>query len=172
MQDSQSECVQSFSIQNECLNKVNPSIFTNELLVYSGKSVFFSSPISINITEAYTFDSQSRAYQKIDLSQFQNSSLTVNGSECTCSGLLKEVHYLVYTQPNSSSSNTFFSISSISATVVISSNPVSGQCSDSAQISQKYSIQFVTSSDISQVQSKSGNPGYITGLPVLVGQVD
>ena len=44
-----------------------------------------------------------------------------------------------------------------------------------AQVEQSYNIEFFTTprnSTEQVVQSRSGNPGYITGLPLLIGQPD
>lgn len=42
-----------------------------------------------------------------------------------------------------------------------------------SSVHQKFSIKFVKKGDANQVvQGKSGNPGYIDGLPVLIGQAD
>lgn len=42
-----------------------------------------------------------------------------------------------------------------------------------ASVHQKFSIKFVKKGDVDQVvQGKSGNPGYIDGLPVLIGRKD
>ena len=42
MQNSESECMQTFDLENECASVVNPSFFSMELLVYSGVSTYFS----------------------------------------------------------------------------------------------------------------------------------
>jgi hypothetical protein len=54
--------------------------------------------------------------------------------------------------------------------LVVAAEPVSGPCNSKQQLSQKYSVNFVSSD--SQQQPKSGNPGYINGLPLLVGKLD
>lgn len=42
-----------------------------------------------------------------------------------------------------------------------------------ASVHQKFSIKFEKKGNAAQiVQGKSGNPGYIDGLPVLIGQAD
>jgi hypothetical protein len=49
---------------------------------------------------------------------------------------------------------------------------VTGQIGETALIPQKYSIKFITSDGIevdAPVIGRSGNPGYLDGLPVLVG---
>lgn len=43
MQNSKSECLQVFNLTSDCTTLLNPSSFTDELLVYGGKSSFFSS---------------------------------------------------------------------------------------------------------------------------------
>jgi Protein of unknown function (DUF1619) len=47
--------------------------------------------------------------------------------------------------------------------------PIIGLCGSQASVSQRYSIKFETSS-AQQGQMRSGNPGYISGLPLLVGK--
>ena len=54
------------------------------------------------------------------------------------------------------------------ATVAVASSPVTVTCGEKASIEQKYRVRFVSSPD--QVQYKSGNPGYLDGLPVLIGK--
>ena len=54
--------------------------------------------------------------------------------------------------------------------LVVASDAISGACNSKQQLKQKFSVSFVTSS--TQQQAKSGNPGYINGLPLLVGQSD
>jgi hypothetical protein len=42
MQNSNTNCNQRFNLLTQCLNLANPSIYTNELLVYTGLSAFFA----------------------------------------------------------------------------------------------------------------------------------
>ena len=86
---------------------------------------------------------------------------------------MREVQYTVTLSPEGSSGlidRPYFNITNVTAAVVVYQDPITGACGSKAQVSQKYSIRFVTSAD--QGQSKSGNPGYINGLPLLIGMTD
>ena len=64
----------------------------------------------------------------------------------------------------------FFKIDSISAVPVVLSDALSGPCGSRVALSQRFSIKFETSPNQQQSQFRSGNPGYIVGLPLLVGR--
>jgi hypothetical protein len=65
-----------------------------------------------------------------------------------------------------SDQETSYQISSISAKVVVQSNPLVALANGMAGVNQKYSISYSTGNS---TQAKSGNPGYIPGFPLLLG---
>jgi len=98
----------------------------------------------------------------------------------SCSNVLKELAYTVNVSeviPDSASTEpAYLKVDSIKALVVlqqapITSTEVNGKAMASVQ--QRFSIKFVKQGDANQIVSgKSGNPGYIDGLPLLVGKKD
>jgi hypothetical protein len=51
---------------------------------------------------------------------------------------------------------------------VVYKNPITGLCNGGlTSVIQNYGVSFVTSD---QGQGRSGNPGYLAGYPLLVGQ--
>lgn len=96
-----------------------------------------------------------------------------SGSQCTCQGALKELSYnvilKVVEETVQSKTNYKYAIDKITADVAVFKNGVSGSCSGVTAVPQSYSIDFVTSEES---RSRSGNPGYIDGLPVLAGKLN
>lgn len=83
------------------------------------------------------------------------------------------MHYTVSVSPQpakDSYSNPYFKIDSVSALVVVTANNITTLCGEKTSIQQKYNIEFVSSN--SQIQHRSGNPGYIRGYPLLLGKVN
>jgi len=60
-----------------------------------------------------------------------------------------------------------YSIDKITANVAVFKQGVTGSCSGTTKVPQTYAIDFVTDDENF---GRSGNPGYIDGLPVLVGK--
>jgi len=85
---------------------------------------------------------------------------TPYGSNCICSGVVLEAHYTVLTNPE----NT--------ALVSVFADLVTGTTS-SCSVIQRFSLSFQSNT---VVMARSGNPGYLPGLPVLfkstAGSVD
>ncbi|CDW73609.1 UNKNOWN [Stylonychia lemnae] len=177
MQNTESSCIQIVDIQKECLSVINPSYYTNYLEVYSGKSAFFSKLIKVQINSIFTYDTVTSSYTQSAATTVSdtifNKDATTN--TCTCSNYVKEVHYTIKTTPLAATnviSRPYFNVDSVNANIVLASSPLSGICGSKAQVAQKYSVNFITAASNIQVQSKSGNPGYKTGAPLLVGKVD
>lgn len=91
---------------------------------------------------------------------FQAASLSTSGTSCTCSNLLKEIHYTVYTSGSTK-------ITSITADVVYVTL-AAATWTNTIRFDQTYSITF-KDSQYSRVQS--GSPGYQKGLKLLAGAV-
>jgi hypothetical protein len=82
MENSNTNCNQRFNLSSQCLNLANPSIYTNELLVYTGLSAFFSQIIPVTVSALYFYDNSTKAYtNEADLTKFQNSSLKIDADQ-------------------------------------------------------------------------------------------
>ena len=60
----------------------------------------------------------------------------------------------------------YFKPESIKANVILAANPASGKCGEKTGVNQKFSILFKSVDDTTVYQKKSGNPGYLDGLPL------
>lgn len=89
-----------------------------------------------------------------------NTTGTPYGSNCRCSGVVTETHYTVVTNPEETI------LVSVFADLVIG-------MTSACNIMQKFSLSFQSNT---VVMARSGNPGYLPGLPVLfkstAGSVD
>ena len=96
-----------------------------------------------------------------------------------CSNVLKEIAYTVTVSEkpadNIVSKTAYLSVDKVEADIVMQETPVEAQLNAStgkamASIHQMFSIKFVKKGNGSvPVQGTSGNPGYIDGLPLLIG---
>ena len=70
----------------------------------------------------------------------------------------------------------YYAIDEVFVDLVISDTPLTqSACTGPVQLEQEYSIAFISTPKGSVdkvVQGRSGNPGYIAGLPLLVGKED
>eukprot|EP00347_Sterkiella_histriomuscorum_P004630 403359727 len=152
MQNSESTCTQVFDLQNECTSVLG--VTTSKVYIY-------------NVTNSYYADATATPTDPI---------MTRNATDntCSCSGYMKEIHYTIKTTPTAATSTIdrpYFSMETVQATIVISNDPIQVTCGTKAKVQQKYSVKFVTT-NTNTIQHKSGNPGYIGGMPMLVGRVD
>ena len=98
----------------------------------------------------------------------------------SCSNVLKELAYTVNVSEvapdEGSRDQAYLKVDSIQALVVVQEDPVTAEEKNGkamASVQQRFSIKFVKQGSSSQiVTGKSGNPGYIDGLPLLVGKAD
>ncbi len=126
--------------------------------------------INVEIADALNFDPLTGNYFSLSASDVKDSVLTTSSGTCSCSGMMKEVHYTVKlvtpTTPPANSNGKVYRIESIKATPVIYSNFVAqGDCKSKQSINQRFSIKFVYGED----QGQSKNPGYVAGQPLLIG---
>lgn len=175
MQNEQTSCTQSFTLEDDCKSLMNPLYFTSYLQVEKGRASN-TKEVPVTISAAYSYDPTTQSYSEIiDLTQVTESVLTKDSAtnQCTCSGFIREVHYTVGVAPKEAAGSIdrpYFELSNINATVVLSSKVATGACNSRQQVRQRYSIKFQSSNESGQF--KSGNPGYIVGLPLLIGQPD
>lgn len=62
MQSEDNECLQSFNLQSECANIMNPAYYATNLQVYSGKSTFFSQALNVTIDKIYKYNDLTKTY--------------------------------------------------------------------------------------------------------------
>lgn len=97
----------------------------------------------------------------------------------SCSNVLKEIAYTVNVSEapaDDLSNSNYLKVDSVSALVIVSDTPVKANLNPDtgkamSSVHQRFSIKFVKEGDPEGVTiSTSGNPGYIDGLPLLLGQ--
>ena len=125
-----------------------------------GGTSISSAPFSITVTESYAVDSNTGVYTQL----LVPVSSSLSGNSCT--NVLREIHYDIALNLVQADQETSYQITSISAKVVVQSNPLVALANGMAGISQKYSVSYSTGN---ASQAKSGNPGYIPGFPLLLG---
>ena len=88
----------------------------------------------------------------------------------TCKGAVKEIEYIVYITPVSEEKKAYLKMTSIVARVVVADITQADGDTSNMHVQQKFSLEFlqVTEPDTVTV-GLSGNPGYIVGLPLLLG---
>ncbi len=85
---------------------------------------------------------------------------STSGSACTCSQVLVEASFAITLKPNSTE------LQSVSADVVLADSVSSSTCTY-VNVFQKFKVSFLLNS--AQVTPRSGNPGYLQGLPLVAG---
>lgn len=128
------------------------NVLLRVLLVAHSKRI----PVTL-VEPVYVYDHGKKTYEPTALREPQYSP-----TGCSCTGALYEVEYTVYVSAGAESNR--FEIDSATAKIAISST-VSG-CG-TALVPQKYSVRFLSTKE--DPVGRSGNPGYLSGLPVLVG---
>ena len=173
MHNSESSCVTSFLLTPEGCENLNPLLATTTLTLLRGPQPPSSNPgvkLSLPQDGFYLYSNSANTYIPTN-STISASSFSSSGNSCTCNGVLKEVHYSIKVSTASGTMDTnnepYFKIESVTALPVVMQEPFIGQCGSRVAVSQSYSIKFETSASSSQF--RSGNPGYINGLPLLVG---
>jgi hypothetical protein len=177
MKDDETSCKQVISMtETECTSVLNAEYYATKLKYYMGKSASFSDQLPIEIGDIYFYDDQTSEFPTIT-KQAEGTSITssfAGSGECTCSNYLKEVHYDVILSSTESTAigsdeEKYFAPTKITANVILDSNPVTGTCDEKIGVNQKFSITFSSVADGETYQKKSGNPGYLDGLPVKLG---
>lgn len=176
MKDDESECTQLVDLETECLNVLNAEFYQSKLQYWEGKGAASTTKKSVTIGKIYTYDDQTSNFPTIIEQPAGTaiiSSLTGSGigSDCTCSNYIREVHYdvtLVSTDfPEAGSDQKkYMKPTDIKANIVLDANPVTGKCGEKTSVKQKFSITFNSNAENTVYQKKSGNPGYLEGLPV------
>jgi len=95
------------------------------------------------------------------------ADFTEISGDCTCTNYLRGIDYRVTVSENST--NPHFDILSVSADVIIGTT-LTTACSAYTNIPSKFTVEFAQ--EDATIQYKSGNPGYIVGMPLLVGRRD
>ncbi len=136
--ESPSPCIRSFDVQNECLSLVNPYLFTNSLLVYTSLAQQAkTTSISLNAVFVETDGVISQLQDLAD--NFAQSQMTEDSSTntCSCSGYLKEIHYVVqvnFVNNSANTSNSYYTIANVNATIVLGNDNIVVTCGESAEI--------------------------------------
>lgn len=144
-------CNQAITSSQEAAQTfLNPAVYAEASLPHSaGKSVQFT------VMNVYKVDSQGKLTAA--------SSTLPAGS---CSDAVKEVFYTVYYKP----SGGYYSIEAVEVDFVL--QDFSSQCSGAnvnspSLVEQKFTMEFVPfTKELSR--PKSGNPGYLSGAPLLI----
>jgi hypothetical protein len=82
-------------LEDDCESLLNPLYFTSYLQVEKGRATN-SREVNVTLNASYSFDPTTLSYSEItDLTQVTDSVLTKDAATntCTCSGIVKEVHY-------------------------------------------------------------------------------
>eukprot|EP00823_Brevimastigomonas_motovehiculus_P002245 TRINITY_DN1406_c0_g1_i1.p1 TRINITY_DN1406_c0_g1~~TRINITY_DN1406_c0_g1_i1.p1 ORF type:complete len:620 (+),score=102.91 TRINITY_DN1406_c0_g1_i1:69-1928(+) len=160
--------------------RVIASSLTESVCVGSSSSVslFSSTPYTNNIKVAvYKSDSPSTWINLNVRSITYPNSTMVNGtlltvpspsytsSSCTCTNVLKKIHFVVARELGGTLSSVFADVTLGSVSGL--ENSVCGP----AVLQQTFSTTFNLTGSLSAVRPKSGNPGYRLGYPVLAGKL-
>lgn len=100
MQDSETECTQSFSLSTDCKNLMNPQYWSSLLSVQAGQATN-SQSVKVDVSSIYTYSQATNTYSVSATTSAAASTLTPTGATqatsgtCSCSGMLKEAHYTV-----------------------------------------------------------------------------
>ena len=139
---------------DSCDITLNSAKYTSDLTFYSvtGSTI----PVTVGTVWVVTDSDKS-----VDATQtaFQTTEKVVATTDCTCSKVLKEVHYTAITTGGTE-------ITSITADVVYV-DLAAQTCTNVLNFEQIYSFTFKESE---YSRSQSGSPGYVNGLPVLLGK--
>eukprot|EP00351_Strombidinopsis_sp_SopsisLIS2011_P002330 CAMPEP_0116879388 /NCGR_PEP_ID=MMETSP0463-20121206/11196_1 /TAXON_ID=181622 /ORGANISM="Strombidinopsis sp, Strain SopsisLIS2011" /LENGTH=74 /DNA_ID=CAMNT_0004528675 /DNA_START=882 /DNA_END=1106 /DNA_ORIENTATION=- len=74
--------------------------------------------------------------------------MTKTDDTCECTGMLSEIIYTVTVEEQQTTNGkAYFSIVSVSAAAVLSDKTISVTCGEYASIEQKYSVNFVSSTE-------------------------
>jgi Protein of unknown function (DUF1619) len=155
LQDVNSTTCARYTTLNTCDTNLNGNSFTS-LTFYSEGT---TNTVSVTAGTIWVVTDSTKAVSTATTT-FQAAAKSVSGTSCTCTNLLKEIHYTVYTSGSTK-------ITSITADVVYL-NLAAATCTNTVRFDQTYSITF-KDSQYSRVQS--GSPGYQKGLKLLAGAV-
>ena len=183
MESESNECTQIVDLVSDCEITLNPEFYTTRVKVSAGQAQSSDNP-PMTITSVYKLTKNSSNSSLIEYTDTGSTAITAsvfNDSQTSCSNVLKEIAYTVKVSEVKPSGNDttkpYLKIDSIEALVVLQDEPVTAVRDDEGKamvsVQQRFSITFEkmgTSGEL--VGGKSGNPGYIDGLPMLLGKKD
>lgn len=142
---------------NTCDTDLNAEDYTG--LTFSSKT---GSTVAVTIGNTWVVTESDRAIDSSTLSAFATTTQSKSGTTCTCSKVLKEIHYTAII------SSTYDEITSITADVVYY-DLTAANCTNTLKFEQIYSFSFKGSE---YARSQSGSSGYEYGYPVLIGDIN
>ena len=115
---------------------LNPRYYSTQLEYLLGQDGKTDDATSVTVDKVYTYgdDQGTMTYSEATSSSLA-ATLEIDGETCTCSNYLREISYLVRLEAadtgssNSEQGSRYYSIASISATVVVGAVPLTaGSC--------------------------------------------
>ncbi|CDW81539.1 UNKNOWN [Stylonychia lemnae] len=166
---SDKSCYQKFQdLSQVCTSIFNPQQFSSTINFLRGSSTG-STRFSISVSKIYQKNSITGEITQLDSNV---PSSTYDAVACSCSNQLLEAHYTLLYTPTS---NGYFTANSMSVILVIADSALYDvkYCTQSSiatnqpiLVKQIFSFEFLVFQTTSGLY-KSGNPGYIKGLPLL-----
>ena len=148
--DNPEQCLRIVTPSEACDNVLNSALYTDNLMISEVAQLTQSNFVSVSVNSVYKRDLESNSEELF------SGSYASSSSGCSCFNALLEAHYTLTTNSEQNS------VSSVSAEIVVGDL---SSC-DPTEVAQKFSVRFFTSSE--GVKLRSGNPGYQTGLPVIL----
>ena len=182
MESESNECTQIVDLVTDCETMLNPQFYTTRVKVFGGQAQSSANP-SLTVSEVYKLTTNAKVNEYISTGSTTVAPSVFNSGSTSCSNVLKEIAYTVNVSeviPGPSdtiSKHPYLKVDSISALVVVQDTPVTATVDAAgkamAAVQQRFAIKFVKQGESSEIVSgKSGNPGYIDGLPLLLGKKD
>lgn len=187
---TKNKCMQVSAVGNEAtMAAACTSAFGFQHLVGNGNDLYmakiFSTDLKVGVagnTDSYvpvtvgTTQFKSLEYGTVSSTSLSASNSNWDDTTDTCMNALVSIHYRVTYVPRTSTEvdgkDTFSggTIESITANLVVGNLTSSGTGNgQQLTLQQDYVVDFIEK-DLQEPRSRSGNPGYIAGLPVLAGR--
>jgi Protein of unknown function (DUF1619) len=98
MESSTTRCVNTVaSLKNACTTLLNPQYLADNLRVLTG-SDSVSDRVSVKVGDVYSLQLQTDNTVTYQPGSISNSAF-MDGADCSCTGIIKEVYYKVYISP-------------------------------------------------------------------------
>ena len=191
MEGEETECAQIITdLEQQCSTTLNPTFYTSNIDVHRGKAA--SDPLAVDVAEEggiYRFiaDESNNRFEYSEIAEsggrlaLQDSEFVTESGSKTCKGALKEIEYTFTVEIKKcdgseevsdacdTNESAHLEIVKVAARVVIADIVQPAGDTSKLHVQQKFSLEF---SEEDASVGLSGNPGYIVGLPLLLGKSD
>ena len=100
-----------------------------------------SSKLPVTIEKIYNLDTSTNQVTDSGSTTISASTLTDGGTTCSCENYLAAIYYTIQYSDTTTNSQSYLSMTSVSATVVVGSS-VSGACATIESVPQTFSVEF------------------------------